>query len=131
MHVYSCRVSASRSNYHIVVPDKYFDIVTAYHGLIFIGDGTHFVHRFAFHAYGIPQDFPTQHLSLVLDYDYRRIGDSDYLLPREFEIRSLQGWSLLKTSALWPGNRSSLRSASPRFHSQAVSNTGPSENALA
>jgi hypothetical protein len=118
MNVYSYRVSASRSDYHIVVPDKNLDIVTAYHGLIFIDDSTHFVHRITLHADGIPQGFPTQDLSLVLDYDYTRIGDSDYLLPLEFEIRSRQGRSLLKNNVTYSEYRKFTAASSISFDSR-------------
>ena len=117
MQVYSYRVSASHSDYHIVVPYENLDLVTAYHGLIFIDDGTHFVHRITLHAEGIPQYFPTQDVSLVLDYDYRRIGDSDYLLPLEFEIRSRQSRSLLKNNVTYSDYRKFSAASSITFDS--------------
>lgn len=101
MYVYSYRVSESYSDYHVVVPQKQLDFVAAYHGLIFIDDRDHFVHRITLHADGIPQNFPVQDMSLVLDYDYTRIGDSEYLLPLEFEIRSREGNSLLKNNVTY------------------------------
>jgi len=115
MQVYSYRVSASHSDYHIVVPYKNLDLVTAYHGLIFIDDRTHFVHRITLHADGIPRDFPAQDLSLVLDYEYWRIGDSDYLLPLEFEIRSRQGRSLLKNNVTYSDYRKFAATSSVSF----------------
>lgn len=95
MHVYNYRISAAHSDYHIVVP-RQSDLVTAYHGLIFIDDGKHFVHRITLHADGIPVAFPVQDVSLMLDYDYTRIGDADYLLPLDFELRSRQGKARIK-----------------------------------
>jgi hypothetical protein len=119
MDVYSYRVSASHSDYHIVVPHKNVDLVTAYHGLIFIDDRTHFVHRITLHADDIPQDFPAQELGLVLDYDYTRIGDSDYLLPLEFEIRSRQGRSLLRNDVTYGDYRKFTADSSISFESSA------------
>ena len=118
MDVYSYRVSASHSDYHIVVPHK-DDLVTAYHGLIFIDDSTHFVYRITLHADGIPPDFLAQDLSLVLDYELTRIGDSDYLLPLEFEIRSRQGWSLLKNDVTYSDYRKFTADSSISFESSA------------
>jgi hypothetical protein len=91
MHVYAYHVAASKSDYHVVVPEQAKDLVAAYHGLIFIDDRKHFIHRITLHADGIPPAFPIQDVSLMLDYDYTRIGDADYLLPLTFELRSREG----------------------------------------
>lgn len=90
MHVYSYRVPASKSEYHIVLPLEKTDLVAGYHGLLFIDARGHAVHRITLHADGVPPSFPVQDVSLALDYDYTRIGDADYLLPLEFELRSRQ-----------------------------------------
>jgi hypothetical protein len=95
MHVYAYHVAEANSDYHIVVPHQ-SDLVTAYHGLIFIDDRKHAVHRITMHADGIPPAFPVQDVSLMLDYDYTRIGDADYLLPLTFELRSREGKVLVK-----------------------------------
>lgn len=91
MHVYAYQVALAKSDYHVMVPEQHKDLVTAYHGLIFIDDEAHFVHRITLHADGIPPAFPIQDISLMLDYEYTRIGNSDYLLPLTFELRSREG----------------------------------------
>lgn len=91
MYVYAYHVAATKSDYHVMVADQGKDLVTAYHGLIFIDDRKHFVHRITLHADGIPPAYPIQDISLMLDYEYTRIGDSDYLLPLTFELRSREG----------------------------------------
>ena len=96
MHVYAYNVTAAHSDYHIVVPGQSLDLVPAYHGLIFIDDRKHYVHRITMHADGIPRNYPIQDVSLMLDYDYTRIGDAEYLLPLAFELRSRQGKVLVK-----------------------------------
>ena len=96
MHVYAYHVSADKSEYHVMVPEQSKDLVAGYHGLIFIDDRKHFVHRITLHADGIPPTYPIQDVSLMLDYDYTRIGDADYLLPLAFELRSRQGRILIK-----------------------------------
>lgn len=96
MHVYSYRVQASKSNYHIKVFTQKLDLVTAYHGLIFVDERKHMVHRITLHPDGIPPSFPIQDVSLALDYEYNRIGDADYLLPLQFELRSREGRLLVK-----------------------------------
>ena len=35
--------------------------------------------------------FLIQDISLMLDYEYTRIGDANYLLPLTFELRSREG----------------------------------------
>ena len=74
--------------------------MTAYHGLIFIDDRRHFIHRITLHADGIPPAFPVQDVSLMLDYEYTRIGDADYLLPLNFELRSREGNAPIKNDVI-------------------------------
>ena len=95
-YVYSYRVPASKSNYHLKVPEKKLDFVAGYHGLIFVDAHRHFVHRITAHPDGIPLSFPIQDVSLALDYEYTQIGDADFLLPLEFELRSREGKLLVK-----------------------------------
>ncbi len=96
MHVYAYQVAKDHSDYHIVVAGRSGDLVTAYHGLVFIDDRRHFVHRITLHADGIPPSFPVQDVSLMLDYEYTQIGDASYLLPLNFELRSRDGKALIK-----------------------------------
>src|SRR5207302_5913035 len=101
MHVFAYRVRVSKSNYHLVVPEQSLDFTAGYHGLIFVDSRKHFVHRITLHPDGIPSDYPIQEVSVVLDYEYSRIGDSDYLLPLEFELRSRQGPRWVKNSVAY------------------------------
>jgi len=96
MHVISYRVAASKSNYHIKVPLQKLDLVTGYHGLIFIDAQRRTVHRITLHPDGVPPSFPIQDVSLALDYEYNRVGDVDYLLPLQFELRSRERNLLVK-----------------------------------
>jgi hypothetical protein len=95
-HVYAYRVLTSKSNYHLKVPEKKLDLVAGYHGLIFVDAHRHFVHRITAHPDGIPASFPIQDVSLALDYEYTRIGEADFLLPLQFELRSREGNLLVK-----------------------------------
>jgi len=96
MHVFAYSVRKERSNYHIVLPQGSIDFVAAYHGLIFIDERKHFVHRITLHADGIPPSFQVQDVSLALDYEYTRIGEGEYLLPLTFELRSREGNTFVK-----------------------------------
>lgn len=104
-HVYSYRVLQSKSNYHIKVPEQQLDLVTGYYGLIFIDARDRVVRRITLHPEGIPASFPVQDVSLALDYEYARIGDSDYLLPLQFELRSREGKALVKNDVDYDGYR--------------------------
>jgi hypothetical protein len=105
MHVYAYHVAASRSDYHIVVPTRKLDYVAAYHGLVFIDDTRHFVHRITLHADEVPPGYPVQDVSLILDYDYTMIGNADYLLPLQFELRSREGSHLIKNNVTFEDYR--------------------------
>jgi hypothetical protein len=115
MHVFAYQVAAANSDYHIVVAGQPEDLVTAYHGLIFIDDRRHFVHRITLHADGIPRAFPVQDVSLMLDYEYTRIGDADYLLPLTFELRSRDGKALVKNDVDYDNYRKFTADSSVRF----------------
>jgi hypothetical protein len=117
MQVYSYQVLASKSDYHIVVREEGLDLVPAYHGLIFIDDRTHSVYRITMHADGIPPTFPVQDVSLILDYEYASIGDANYLLPLEFELRSRQGNHWIKNDVGYDSYRKFSADSSITFDS--------------
>jgi hypothetical protein len=115
MHVYAYSVQAAKSDYHVVVPEESKDLVTAYHGLIFIDDRKHFIHRITLHADGIPPAFPVQDISLMLDYEFTRIGDGDYLLPLNFELRSREGKVRIKNDVDYDNYRKFTADSSVSF----------------
>jgi hypothetical protein len=113
--VYSYRVPASKSNYHIKVPEQKLDLVTGYHGLVFIDTQRRLVHRITLHPDGIPSSFPIQDVSLALDYEYNRIGDADYLLPLQFELRSRERNLLVKNDVDYDNYRKFTADSSITF----------------
>ncbi len=115
MHVYAYHVAAAKSDYHVVVPELGKDIVAAYHGLIFVDDRKHFIHRITLHADGIPPAYPIQDISLMLDYEYTRIGDADYLLPLNFELRSREGNVRIKNDVDYDEYRKFTADSSVKF----------------
>jgi hypothetical protein len=96
MNVYAYRVQPFRSTFHVEGPGQSLDLVGAYHGLISIDSEKHFVHRVTVQFDDIPLSFPIQDVSLMLDYDYARIGDAVRLLPLQFEVRYRNGNQLVK-----------------------------------
>lgn len=124
MDVYAYEVAKANSDYHIVVPGRSaaqnMDLVTAYHGLVFIDDRKHLIHRITLHPDGIPPSFPVQEVSLMLDYDYTRIGAADYLLPLTFELRSREGKTLIKNDVDYDNYRKFTADSSVSFGSAPV-----------
>jgi hypothetical protein len=118
MDVYAYRVAASKSGYHVMVRELSKDLVAGYHGLIFIDDRTHFVHRITLHADGIPTTYPIQDVNLMLDYDYMRIGAADYLLPLTFELRSREGNVRIKNDVDYSDYRKFTADSSVKFGEQ-------------
>jgi hypothetical protein len=96
MNVYAYRVRPFKSRFHIEGPGQSLDLVAAYHGLISIDSEKHFVHRVTLQFDDIPLSSPIQDVSLMLDYDYARIGDTVHLLPLQFELRYRTGGQLVK-----------------------------------
>ena len=115
MDVYAYHVAASKSEYHVMVRGLSKDFVAGYHGLIFIDDRTHFVHRITLHADGIPPGYPIQDVSLMLDYEYTRIGNADYLLPLTFELRSREGNVRIKNDVDYEDYRKFTADSSVKF----------------
>ncbi len=115
MYVYAYHVTAAKSDYHVMVPEQSRDLVTAYHGLIFVDDRKHVIHRITLHADGIPPAFPVQDISLMLDYEYTRIGDADYLLPLTFELRSREGNLRIKNDVDYDQYRKFTADSSVQF----------------
>ena len=105
MHVYAYRVPVSKSNYHIKVPEQRLDLISGYHGLVFIDAQRRMVQRITLHPDGIPPSFPIQDVSLALDYGYTRIGDADFLLPLQFELRSRERNLLVKNDVEYDNYR--------------------------
>jgi hypothetical protein len=79
-HVFSYRVAQPYSEWHITYEHK-LDIVPGYRGLVYVDRQTNMVLRVTLEAEDIPPSFPVQQASTVLDYDYTKIGERDYLLP--------------------------------------------------
>jgi len=96
MHVYNYRVLLANSGYHIIIHDQPLNIVVGYHGLIYVDADQRLVHRITLQAENIPASFPVQDLNLRLDYGFQKIGESEYLLPLQFEIQSREGRTTAK-----------------------------------
>jgi len=88
MYVFSFRVPQMYSKYSIYHQGSNRTIVAGYHGLIYADRDTNMVMRVRLDCDGIPADFPVQQISEVLDYDFVKIADQQFVLPLKVEMRS-------------------------------------------
>jgi hypothetical protein len=85
-YVFSYHVSSYNSEWRIVW-ERSQEIITGYQGLIYVERDTHQVLRITLEAENIPTSFPVQEARTTLDYDYAKIGESEFLLPLRFVTR--------------------------------------------
>ena len=86
VYVFAYRVPQPYSQWHISYERK-MDIVAGYHGEVFVDRETHMVMRITLEAEDIPPSFPVQQARDMLDYDFTKIGEQDFLLPLRAEVR--------------------------------------------
>ena len=89
-HVYAFRIKAENSSYHISFSysgRSSKGVKAGQHGFVYIDRETNQVLRIIGEADTIPKDFPIQHSSTVLDYDFVDVGGRQYLLPLRADVR--------------------------------------------
>src|SRR5581483_2095243 len=79
-HVFSYRVAQPNSRWSINY-ERTTEVTPGYRGLIYVEKASNTVLRITLEAEDIPPSFPVQQASTVLDYDYSRVGDGNFLLP--------------------------------------------------
>lgn len=94
-YVFSYLVDQEHSTWHILY-DHSLDIVPGYRGLVYIDKENSRILRITMDPVDIPPTFPVQQASTVLDYDYAKIADQQYLLPLRAVVRSRVGKLLSK-----------------------------------
>jgi len=84
-HVISYRVPLEFSRYTIEYQGEQKDdvqrITVGYHGSVYVDNELHTIVRIAQEAQNIPPSFPVQAAKETLDYDFTKIGDSEFFLP--------------------------------------------------
>jgi hypothetical protein len=78
-YVFAYDIEQRSSRFHVIA--EKLDIVTAYRGLVYIDRDTKMVTKYTEIPYDIPEAFPVHNVELSLDYDFTKIGDSEFLLP--------------------------------------------------
>ena len=87
VYVFSYDVDQSHSRYQIIAQGAEH-YIPAYRGLIYVDTNTKMVMRITLNPYDLPDGYPVQQVKSTLDYDYTKIGDSEYLLPLKVVVTS-------------------------------------------
>ncbi len=87
MYAFSYDIDQPHSRFSIVW-EKTDKIVTAYRGLVYIDVDTNQIMHITHEPYDIPSTFPVRASKEVLDYDFQRIGDSEFLVPLKVVLTS-------------------------------------------
>jgi len=91
MYAFAYTVSQPKSGYHITHYNSPTDSQSAtpgYHGQVYVDKESLRVMQITLIADDLPVGFPVRQVNLTLNYDYTKIGDTDYVLPLKAELRS-------------------------------------------
>jgi hypothetical protein len=94
-YVFAFDIDKEHSQYSVLW-DRTDRIQPAYRGKIYIDRETNMVKKIVETPYDIPVTFPVQAISTVLDFDFAKIGDSEYMLPLKVEVISATSKYLAK-----------------------------------
>jgi hypothetical protein len=98
-HVFSYKVPLEFSKYSIAYQGEAKGdesrIIVGYHGEVFVDRELSTITRITVSADSIPPTFPVQMANETLDYDFTKIGDSEFFLPQVADLRMHAGreWS--------------------------------------
>lgn len=86
-YVFSFDIDQSHSKYTILW-DNSQELRPAYRGKIFVDKETRMIVRLVETPYDIPTTYPVQAVTDTVDFDFTKIGDSEYLVPMKAVIVS-------------------------------------------
>jgi hypothetical protein len=87
MYAFSYDIDQPHSQFSILW-EKTDKIVPAYRGLVYIDVDTNLIMHVTLEPYDIPRSFPVRASKEVLDYDFQKIGDSQFLVPLKVVLTS-------------------------------------------
>ena len=87
VYVFSYDIDQSHSRYQIIAQGAE-NYIPAYRGLIYVDTNTKMVMRITLVPYDLPAGYPVQQVKSTLDYDYQKIGESEFLLPLKVVVTS-------------------------------------------
>jgi hypothetical protein len=86
-YVFAYDIEQVNSKYRVTV-EKTETIVPAYRGLVYIDKDTKMVTRITTVPYDMPVTFPIREIHGLLDYDFTKIGEAEFLLPSKASVTS-------------------------------------------
>ncbi len=87
MYAFSYDIDQPHSQFAILW-EKTDKVVPAYRGLLYIDVDTNMIMHVTQEPYNIPSSFPVRASKEVLDYDFQKIGDSQFLVPLKVVLTS-------------------------------------------
>jgi hypothetical protein len=87
MYVFAFDIDKDHSKYSIVW-DRSEKLTPAYRGKIYVDKETNMIVKIVETPYDIPLTFPVQAVSTVLDFDFTKIGESEYMVPLKVVVTS-------------------------------------------
>lgn len=87
MYAFSYDIDQAHSQFSIVW-EKTDKVVPAYRGLVYIDVDTNMIMHVTQEPYDIPRTFPVRASKEVLDYDFQKIGDGEFLVPLKVVMTS-------------------------------------------
>jgi|HubBroStandDraft_1064217.scaffolds.fasta_scaffold03280_2 hypothetical protein len=94
-HVFSYKIDLEFSKYSIEYQGEKKDdvqrIIAAYHGSVYVDKEFSTIVRITQEADNIPPTFPVREAKETLDYDFIKIGDSEFFLPLVATVRMHSG----------------------------------------
>ena len=94
MHVFHYRIRQERSEYSVRYGDS--TTVPGYEGLVYIDRETMAVMRIMQDVKEMPLSFPIQGILAVLDYDFTKVADQEFVLPLKASTVARMGKHLFK-----------------------------------
>jgi hypothetical protein len=95
MYVFAYDIDKDHSQYSIVW-DRSEKIIPAYRGKIYVDKETNMIIKIVQTPYDIPMTYPVQAVTTVLDFDFTKIGDSEYMVPLKVVVTSATSKYLAK-----------------------------------
>ncbi len=94
-HVFQYRVPLEFSQWSIEyggdAKDDVVRILSGYHGEVFVDKELHTIVRITQEAENLPPTFPVRDAKETLDYDFTKIGDNEFFLPLQADMRMHAG----------------------------------------
>ncbi len=124
VYVFRLRVPQPRSRWHISY-QRVQEVIAGYTGLIYIDRDTSMILRLTMVTEDLPRDFPIHEARTALDYDFTKIAENEYLLPRRATVRMREGKFLVRNEVEFRLYRKFSAEATITFDKEVESQPAP------